>query len=197
MSTETSVQSVAIDQFVAGLCAIPEEEFRIGSVYDYVKSHPVDEASLERYLFFSNNHYTRNLIFKNSLFELIAICWEVGQASQIHNHHNQNCWMAIPSGRLRVQNFRVADQNDDTWYCRLEPTNAFDIHQSMPAEVDPEEPVHQVLNLPEFNQRAVSLHVYSRPYDRCLIYDCETNDFKEILLNYTSEYGSLCRGHKL
>ena len=197
MSSNTTVQACSIEQFISGLCEIPEPDFRVGTVYDYIKSSPVDEHSLEPYLFFSNKHYTRNLIFKNSLFELIAICWEVGQVSQIHNHHNQNCWMAIPQGKLRVQNFRVIDQNEARWYCRLEPTNAFDIHQLMPVEVDPEEPVHQVLNLAEFNQRAVSLHIYSRPFDRCLVYCCDTNEYREVPLHYTSEYGKLCEGEKL
>ena len=197
MSVEATARLVSIDQFIAELCAIPHEDFRDGAVYDYLKTHPVDESSLAQYLFFSENHYTRNLIFKNDLFELIAICWDFGQASQIHNHHNQSCWMAIPIGRLRVQNFRVLDQNDATWYCRLEPTNAFDIHQLMPAEVDAEEPVHQVLNLAEFNQRAVSLHIYSRPFDRCLVYCLETAEYREIPLHYSSEYGRLCDGEKL
>jgi len=197
MTTEPIIQTVPIEEFVNGLCSVPEQDFRVGSVYDYLKSHPVDEESLERYLFFSKNHYTRNLIFKNELFELIAICWEVGQVSQIHNHHNQNCWMTIPMGKLRVQNFRVVDQNEGTWFCRLEPTNAVDIHQLIPAEVDPEEPVHQVLNLLDFNQRAVSLHIYSRPFDRCLVYSCETNEYREVPLHYTSEYGKLCEGEKL
>lgn len=197
MTVETIVQAVPIEQFVTGLCAIPEENFRVGSVYDYLTRNPVDERSLDPYVFFSKNHYTRNLIFKNELFELLSIGWEVGQASQIHNHHNQNCWMAIPAGRLRVQNFRVLDQNAPTWYCRLEPTNAFDIHQLLPAEVDPEEPVHQVLNLAEFDQRAISLHIYSRPFDRCLVYCCETNEYREVPLHYTSEYGKLCEGEKL
>jgi len=197
MTTEPIIQTVSIEKFVNGLCSIPEQDFRVGSVYDYLKSHPVDEGSLEQYLFFSKKHYTRNLIFKNELFELIAICWEVGQVSQIHNHHNQNCWMAIPMGKLRVQNFRVVDQNEGTWFCRLEPTNAIDIHQLIPAEVDPEEPVHQVLNLLDFNQRAVSLHIYSRPFDRCLVYSCETNEYREVPLHYTSENGKLCEGEKL
>jgi cysteine dioxygenase len=188
---------VSIDQFVNGLCAIPEEHFRVGTVYEYIKDHPVDERSLEPYLLFSKNHYTRNLIFKNDIFELMSICWEVGQCSQIHNHHNQNCWMAIPIGRLRVQNFRVVEQKDADGYCRLEPTNAFDIHRLMPAEVDPEEPVHQVLNLAELGQRAVSLHIYSRPFNRCLVYRCETDEYREIPLHYTSEYGKLCEGEKL
>ena|SRR5882724_7246731 len=197
MSVETTVEVVSIDQFVTGLCAIPEEHFRVGTVYEYIRDHPVDERSLEPYLFFSENHYTRNLIFKNDVFELMSICWEVGQCSQIHNHHNQNCWMAIPIGRLRVQNFRVVEQRDAAGYCRLEPTNAFDIHRQMPAEVDPEEPVHQVLNLAEFGQRAVSLHIYSRPFNRCLVYRCETDEYREIPLHYTSEYGELCEGEKL
>ena len=197
MSRKTTVQARSIEQFVSGLCEIPEEDFCVGDVYEYIKNSPVDEHSLEPYLFFSTKHYTRNLIFKNGLFELIAICWDVGQVSQIHNHHNQNCWMAMPKGKLRVQNFRVVDQNEAAWYCRLEPTTAFDIHQLMPAEVDPEEPVHQVLNLAEFNQRAVSLHIYSRPFDRCLVYCCDTNEYREVPLHYTSEYGKLCEGEKL
>jgi len=197
MSVETAVQVVSVNQFVTGLCGIPEEDFHVGTVYDYLKSHPVHEPSLAQYLFFSKNHYTRNLIFKNDLFELIAICWEAGQVSQIHNHHNQNCWMAIPVGKLRVQNFRVLDQHEATGYCRLEPTSALDIHKLEPAEVDPAEPVHQVLNLAEFRQRAVSLHIYSRPFDRCLVYCRETSEYREIPLHYTSEYGKPCEGEKL
>jgi len=197
MSVETAVETVSIDQFITGLCEIPEENFRVGTVYDYIKNHPIDPSSLERYSFFSKNHYTRNLIFKNDLFELMSICWEVGQVSQIHNHHNQNCWMAIPAGRLRVQNFRVVEQNEAEGYCRLESTEAFDIDRLMPAEVDPTEPVHQVLNLPEFGERAMSVHIYSRPFNRCLVYCLETNEYREIPLHYSSEYGTLCADEKL
>jgi cysteine dioxygenase len=198
MSVQTpAAQSVPLDQFVAGLCAIAEERFCPGEVYDYLKSNPVDRHSLTPYLYFSKNHYTRNLIFKNELFALIAVCWETGQGSQIHNHQNQNCWMTIPIGRLRVQNFHVIEQNETGGYCRLEPSDSLEIHQLLPAEVDPSEPVHQVLNLAEFDERAVSLHIYSRPFERCLVYSLETNQYREIPLHYTSEYGQLCAGETL
>lgn len=197
MSVETDVQVLSIDQFIGELCAIPEEEFCVGNVYDFLRLHRVDQDSLERYLFFSKRHYTRNLLFKNALFELLAICWEVGQESQIHNHHNQNCWMAIPMGKLRVQNFRMLEQDTNNWRCRLEPTDAFDIDQFLPAEVNPEEPIHQVLNLADFNERAVSLHIYSRPYDRCLVYCTETTEYREVPLHYSSEYGQLCKDEVL
>ena len=186
MSVEPAVEFVHIDQFVIGLCDIPEARFLPGIVYDFLKSHAVDAGSIEPYLYFSKNHYTRNLIFKNELFELVAVCWEVGQSSMIHNHHNQNCWMAIPVGRLRVQNFKLLEQDETTRCCRLQPTTAMDIHKLLPAEVDPEEPIHQVLNLSDFNERAVSLHIYSRPFDRCLVYSMETGEYREIPLHYTS-----------
>jgi cysteine dioxygenase len=188
---------ISVGEFARGLCEIPDEDFHIGTVYDFIAAHPVDERSLEPYLFFSSNHYTRNLIFKDERFELMAICWDIGQESQIHNHHNQSCWMAIPTGRLRVQNFRVLEQDVSAGYCKLEPTNSLDIHRLVPAEVDPTEPVHQVLNLAEFNQRAVSLHVYSRPFDRCLVYCLETCEYREVPLHYTSEYGKLCADERL
>jgi hypothetical protein len=38
----------------------------------------------------------------------MTICWEIGQASRIHNHRDQNCWMSAPIGRLKVQNFRAS-----------------------------------------------------------------------------------------
>ena len=191
------MRSIPLEQFVTALRDIPEEDFTIGTVYDYLKENAVTEDSLQPFLFFSRNRYTRNLIFKNDLFELLAICWDVGQASHIHNHYDQNCWMTIPAGKLRVQNFRVLEQDDETNYCRLEPTDSFDIHRLMPAEVDPAEPVHQVANLAEFNQPAVSLHIYSRPFDRCLVYAPERNQFGEIQLRYTSEYGKLFEGENL
>jgi len=192
MSVQTAQHVVTLDQFVAGLCAIPEERFQPGEVFEYLKANPVDRSSLTPFLFFSKNHYTRNLIFKNDLFALIAVCWEKGQGSQIHNHQNQNCWMTIPIGRLLVQNFRVIDQNEATSYCCLEPSDSLEIHQLLPAEVDPLEPVHRVVNLAEFDERAVSLHIYSRPFERCLVYSLETNQYREIPLHYTSEYGKLC-----
>ena len=99
--------------------------------------------------------------------------------------------MAIPIGKLRVRNFRILEEDTQNGYCRLELANASDVHKLLPAEVNPAEPVHQVLNLGEFNQRAVSLHVYSRPFDRCLVYAQQENRCREIQLSYFSEYGTI------
>lgn len=197
MPTTNIISQLTITDWVHGLSAIPEHDFTLETVQAYIVQHAVRPDSLEKFCFYSKGNYTRNLIFKNSVFECMAICWEIGQASRVHNHRDQNCWMSAPIGRLRVQNFHVADKNADLGTCHLEPTDIYDMDATHPAYVNPLEPVHQVLNLPEFNQRAVSVHTYSKPFDTCEIYQRERGTYADVPLHYTSEYGILNPDEKL
>ena len=96
---------------------MPDREFTLEAVQDYILQHAVLPETLEKYLFFSKGNYTRNLIFKNDVFECMTICWEIGQFSRIHNHRDQNCWMSAPIGKLRVQNFRVDERDTACGTC--------------------------------------------------------------------------------
>src|ERR1700688_1591033 len=109
MTKQLAVAQLSISDWVKNLAAIPEREFTLDNVQGYVLAHHVQPETLAMYSYFSQDNYTRNLIFKNHLFECMTVCWEVGQASRIHNHRDQNCWMSVPIGRLRVQNYRVDD----------------------------------------------------------------------------------------
>lgn len=190
-------QLLAIDDWVKRLTAIPQREFTIPRIENYLRETWIRPESLQQYLYYARSHYTRNLIFKSDLFEIIAICWEVGQASGIHNHRGQNCWMAVPIGKLRVQNFRVDNRDPLNGTCQLVPSDAYDMDPEHPGTVQPEQPVHQVLNLAQFNQRATSIHVYSYPYDSCEIYSVDRGTYSDAPLHYTSEYGKLNPGEKL
>jgi len=192
-----SMKKVRIEDLVEGLCAIPDEEFTCDNVYQFLGAHPVEVETITKYFHWSRNFYTRNLIYKDARFELMAICWDKGQVSRVHNHSEQKCWMMVPVGRLRGQNFRVVDINEETGFCKLEETDEFDLSDCLAAKVELEEPVHQILNLPEFDERAVSLHIYSKPYDKCLSYCRQTDTFKEVPLFYTSIDGKLCEGISL
>ena len=189
--------ALTVTDWVAGLAAIPERDFTLDTVQEYILRHAVHPETLDKYLFFSKGNYTRNLIFKNEVFECMAICWEIGQASRIHNHRGQNCWMSAPIGRLRVQNFRVEQRDAAQGTCRIIPTDIYDMDAAHPACVNPLEPVHQVLNLAEFKRRAVSIHVYSKPFDTCEIYLREKGAYCDVPLHYTSEYGKLNPAEKL
>ncbi len=197
MTKHVESARLGIADWVKGLAATPERDFILGKVQEYVLNHAVQPETLEKYLFFSKGNYTRNLIFRNDVFECMAICWEVGQFSRVHNHRDQNCWMSAPIGRLKVQNFRVDDRDPSCGKCRLVPTGIYEMDAAHPAYVDPLEPVHQVLNLPEYQQRAVSIHIYSKPFDSCEVYQREKGTYGDVPLHYTSEYGKLNPEEKL
>jgi cysteine dioxygenase len=155
----------------------------------FLQQTPVEANSLAPYLTWDRQHYTRNLIDRTPLYELMAICWEVGQASSVHNHRDQNCWMAVPVGRLQVENFHLVHQDLASGRSRLEPLNTIEMNIAEPCAVDPADPVHRVVNPREFDQRAVSLHVYSRPFDTCVVYSPEQGTCGEIRLHFNTEYG--------
>src|SRR5689334_13457386 len=143
MSVGERVRTVSIDEFVAELRKVPENSFNeTETIRQLMASLPVEANSLEPYLTWNSQHYTRNLIDRTPLYELLAICWEVGQCSSVHNHRDQNCWMAVPIGRLAVQNFRTVFQDIDHGKCKLEPADICEMNPERPCAVDPREPVH-------------------------------------------------------
>jgi cysteine dioxygenase len=188
---------IQITELVEGLRNIPDDQFVCEPVYDFLSANPVDVDSITKYFHFTPKFYTRNLIYKDDRFEMMAICWDKGQVSRVHNHWDQRCWMTVPVGKLKGQNFAVEEIDESKGYCRLRETDAFELAECLAARVELEEPVHQILNLPEYDERAVSIHIYSKPYDRCLSYCRDTNTFKEVQLSYTSIDGKLCEGVQL
>ncbi len=186
----TAAKTVPIEKLVEGLRQLPEAAFDgVETLRRFLEETPVGADSLTPYLTWDRQHYTRNLIDRTRLYELMAICWETGQASSVHNHRDQNCWMAVPIGRLLVENFHLLEQDLQAGRSRLEPLNTVEMNISHPCAVDPADPVHRVVNPREFNQRAVSLHVYSRPFDTCVVYSPEQGTCGEIRLHFNTEYG--------
>lgn len=190
MSHATSTRLYSISEFVTALRELPAAAFdRTEPVRAFLAAHPVDPVTLAPYLAWDEQHYTRNLIDRTELYELMAICWSVGQASSIHNHKDQNCWMAVPVGRLMVQNYRVEMEDCSSGVCRIHPTDLIEMNAGAPCAVNPDEPVHKVTNLREWGDRAVSLHIYSRPFDTCVVYSYEQGTCGQIKLRFDTEYG--------
>lgn len=189
--------TVKITSVIDGLNGISDSDFTCENVYGYLAANPIEVSSITRYFFWSKNYYTRNLIYKDDRMEVMAICWDKGQASAVHNHWDQKCWMTVPIGRLRGQNFAVESIDENIGYCRVRPTDSFELSDCLTAKVELEEPIHQIINDASFDQRAVSIHFYSKPYDRCLAYCRESDTFREVELFYTSIDGKLCDGIQL
>jgi len=190
MTEQAPPSRVPIDELVRSLRALTASAFdATEEIRSLLSKMPVAEASLGPYLSWDRQHYTRNLIDKTELYELVAVCWEVGQGSSVHNHRDQNCWMAAPVGRLLVENFRVEFQDLEAGTCRLLASNTVELTVANPCAVDPQEPVHRVVNPREAEQRAVTLHVYSRPFDTCVVYSPEQGTCGDIRLHYNTVFG--------
>ncbi len=190
MGPQALSNAVDIQDFVSQLRKFSEPVFdQVDLILEFLTHTPVDPETLTPYLTWDRQHYTRNLIDKTPLYELLAICWEVGQASSVHNHRDQNCWMTVPIGRLLVENYHVASQDVEKGVCQLKTADTVEMNATHPCAVDPAEPVHRVFNPREFGERAVSLHVYSRPFDSCVVYSPDQGTCGEIKLHYTTQYG--------
>jgi cysteine dioxygenase len=191
-----AVTTRTIQELIDGLCRIPAASFTRDRVLQEFGRTVLDPDSLKSYLFFRRSHYTRNLIYRDDLFEVVAIGWESGQSSAIHNHRGQECWMGVPIGRLEVRNYRLVEKDETARTCRLEASVHYVMDPLHPAAVDPAEPIHSVHNLVDYGGRAASVHVYSRPFDSCEIYQPERRRYFDVALGYTSRFGVLCPGEQ-
>src|SRR5579864_554395 len=190
MATQVIPKQLSIQDFVSELRKFPESAFvQTGDILEFLQHTLISPETLKPYLTWDRQHYTRNLIDKTPLYELIAICWEVGQVSSVHNHRDQNCWMSVPIGRLMVENFHLVSQDVDHGRCQLTPTDKVEMNPTHPCAVDPADPVHRVVNPKQFGERAVSLHIYSRPFDTCVVYSPEQGTCGVIKLHYTTKFG--------
>src|SRR5207247_9367573 len=187
------MKTIPVNSLISGLKSISDDDFTCENVYRFLEANPIDVDSIKQYFFWRSDFYTRNLIYKDERFEMMAVCWESGQESVVHNHANQKCWMTVPVGKLLGQNFAVTDVNESKNYCKLAETDTFDLSNCLTAKVELEQPIHQILNLAEYGERAVSVHIYSKPFSRCLAYCRETDTYKEVELCYTSIGGKLIK----
>jgi cysteine dioxygenase len=183
---------LAVGSIVETLCGVPPARFQPEEICARLRGVLLDPGTLQPYLHFAPHRYTRNLIHRDDTFELIALCWEPHTESPIHNHSGQLCWLSIQSGALRLENFNSLDGPGPSSNIRLvpsgvverAPTGVLDLQQGDNA-------IHRVSN--PFEERAVSLHVYSRPFDDCIAYDLAARTARPMKLQYHSIGGKLVR----
>jgi cysteine dioxygenase len=184
---------VAVEGIVETLRGVPPAHFQPGEVCARLRGLLLDAATLAPYLHFADRRYTRNLIYRDEIFELVALCWDPQTQSPIHNHSGQLCWLSIQRGALRLENFISLDGPGPGDGIRLAPNGGIAFAPEGVLDLQQgENAIHRVSN--PFAERAVSLHVYSRPYDTCLAYDLVACTAREMRLQYHSVRGKLVDG---
>jgi len=192
---------VPAEQFIEGIRELSQGLITKQKMYDYLVAYEIRAEDLERYKLWLPDRHTRNKIFRNDMIEVMLICWPAGSITPLHTHNGQLGWMTMIEGKLKVENYRKADCNRPenqqvvgmdclAGATRIEMQHLHD-ELAVPGgplnTVDKIQTIHRILNLPEWNQPAVSMHVYSRPIDSCVVFDMENQRCFRRDLKYDNE----------
>lgn len=196
---------IGVDDFIERLRSFESGLITRDAVLDLCSSVQISDSSLSRYVHFDDAFYTRNLVYRDELFEVMTICWQPGQRTAVHTHNGQLCWMISQRGTLEVVDYKWLGcdhpeyQNvigidclagsDHTQLERLKSTLATTDGPVLTA--DKLQTIHQIFNHAESRDRAVSIHVYSRPIDSCVAFDMENQRCYRRELSYFSLYGEV------
>ncbi|MDX2034943.1 MAG: cysteine dioxygenase family protein [Blastocatellia bacterium] len=196
---------LGIDGFVSTLCEFEQGLITRDSVLELCSNVQIRDSSLERYLFFDEKFYTRNLIYRDDLFEVMAICWGPGHRTAVHTHNGQLCWMIPQQGNLGVVDYKwmgcdhPENQNVVDLDCLAGSEHTkIEVLREVEAcaggavlTADKLQTIHRLFNLSEATERAVSIHIYSRPFDSCVAFDMEKNQCYRRQLAYFSRHGEV------
>lgn len=128
--------------------------------------YEVPTRDLEAYFRWNPRHYTRTCIHRNEDFELLAICYEPGQRTSIHDYDSQTAWIHPVMGTVVEE--RYAATPDGGIELALEKT-------LQPGEGDVPRngtTIHRFIN--PGPERAVTLNLYARPMSKWRVYDERT-----------------------
>jgi len=196
-------KKVSVSRFVETLRSFESAPITRDRVLEYCLENGVDRASLDPYVHFSADAYTRNLIYTDDLIEVMALCWSPGQRTPIHTHNGQLGWMSVEQGALAVINYKwltcnAADNQNVAGMDCLAGATELDLERREVLEcfpggavntVDKVQTIHQVVL--QGQEPAISLHVYSRPIDSCVAFDLERRRCYRRQLTFYSKYGDV------
>jgi cysteine dioxygenase type I len=192
---------VAVEQFVDGIRELSRGLITKRAIYDYLVAYEIRPDDLERYKLWLDDRHTRNKIFRNDMIEVMLICWPIGATTPLHTHNGQLGWMTMLEGRLVVENFRklACDRPENQQVVGIDclaGATHIEMEQlgtevAVPGgplnTVDKTQTIHRIINPKEWNERAVSMHVYSRPIDSCVVFDLDAQRCFRRELKYDNE----------
>ena len=172
-----------MDSFIKSLKSCAERDFPINEVSALILNSQFSNKLLNKYSHFNKKIYTRNMIYKDSTFEVLLICWSAGQMAPIHGHEGEKCWFKILSGSLDIYNYEL-ETLKPLKLKKLGKITASSGYLDGPADI------HSINNC--YKNPVITLHIYAKPYDSCDIYDLKTNQIQRLKMNYYSINGKLC-----
>lgn len=177
-------------QLVTALRELPDGDPFEQDIVEVLRNNRIDPEELARHVVWDDEHYTRHLVYRDNRYQIILLGWGIGQTTPVHDHAGQRCWMMIEQGRLQISDYCWKQGEGAPRLLNDEIVGGEDgeLH------IDKCACVHRIDNRREWDARAISLHIYSRPFSRCGIYCPETGDQEIVDLVYDS-VGPLATAH--
>ncbi|XP_008941038.1 PREDICTED: cysteine dioxygenase type 1 [Merops nubicus] len=134
----------------------------------------------------SRSRYTRNLVDSgNGKFNLMILCWGEGHGSSIHDHADSHCFMKILQGNLKETLFEWPEKKGNGEMIRKSERV---LRENQCAYINDSIGLHRVENI-SHTETAVSLHLYSPPFDSCNTFDQRTGHKHKVTMTFYSQYG--------
>ena len=192
---------IPVEEFVNGIRELSQGVITKQKIYDYLVSYEMRREDLERYTQWLPDRHTRNKIFRNEMIEVMLICWPIGAITPLHTHNGQLGWMTMIEGRLTVENYRkvMCNKPENEQVVGLDclagatqiEMESLNTELAIPGgplnTVDKKQTIHRIINPAEWNERAMSVHVYSKPIDSCVVFDLENQRCYRRDLKYDNE----------
>lgn len=144
-------------------------------------------AAFEKYkahLPFAAQSYTRTLLQKHADFELVAMQWAPGAVSELHDHGDARCWIAVVEGAIDVENFERLDPGAVGSHAQLAFTESMRVSKGDVDHRLNRRELHRVSNTAE--RSAYSLQIYSPMLTEYHVFDAQTGFGTTSLAHYDS-----------
>jgi len=129
--------------------------------------------------------YTRTLLHKNENFELLALHWQPGTFTSLHDHGGKQCWFAVAGGSMTVENFRRVDGGTTEGYASLTRLGEMSLESGAIDYRADDADVHRCIAL----QKTTTLHLYAAPLGIYHVFD----ERRGTVAESTSTYDAIAR----
>ncbi len=77
-----------------------------------IQSVNISSKNISSYCHWDEQSYTRSLVFGTDFYQLLILCWQQGQASPVHDHQGQDCWMHVVDGSIQETLYHLTSHLD-------------------------------------------------------------------------------------
>lgn len=170
-------------ELVARLDALPAADATLPVVQDLLASTRLTDRELAPYAIPRPDRYARRQVHRSARFDVLVLTWMPGQTTPIHNHAGNLGWVRLVRGRIVEERFQLVPSREATGLDVARDVamprrgiELVDVGRTVVEEagavatVDRVRAIHRIGNPPD-GDLTVTLHVYNKPHDVCLVFD--------------------------